>query len=1481
MAQPFEQSPSPEDAELKALLDEAALAVGPRMEAALAQKDASLAALTIIENAESVPLGSEEPELVAVAGATVHDRFSQTHNKTKDLDGQQVKGRRRGKSTPPAKLKRAKKVQPEPIVLPESRVPSEQSAAHTEAEPFPEGKYRDHKGILCQLFKQGNDYWYKVLEGEDEGGLVSVGDEKRLRLLMGDEWHKVDDATEPVLAVTTPEDTSAPQAVKDGLKLEGERKNEFVFASTELSLASPEHPESNQDRVLNLPKMGIFGVFDGMGGYVGGERAAEIAQQSVEKFITNHGEQAQSLEEAKDILRNAILVAHNDIMAAKAGDKKLREMGTTATVGLMFEGKLIVGSVGDSRLYRVRQGTLAQLSVDDSSIPEELRAKFNNVVDPQTELDDYERAVWGMRNMITKALGTDSFQEPMIEVFDVVEGDQYLFTSDGLTDPITDNELSAALSSESTSSQLLTEVAERARKGGERTMKDKKEGIKNTSRDKTDDISFVLVRVESKGEGVRDNTGTANEKSKQDDFLPSQIGQQISFVGKEGPVVVERAMDGYRLLTQTGVIIGEGYDEEHIRNIAREESWKSLDSIPVLPESDAIEEPVPTTLSTPADAPVLPSESVSPSQPEVNSDGWSEARLLAEFPEGSQFVLRSKKGRSQRTYERSGDGFVDTKKGTLVTTADILELVNNNGWTFAEESVVSVPKTPVAENDTEAEHIREEYQELFEGDIWVRKDEKGRVFKMHIDSLILDGGIYTADVEYEVNGKFKSLGIMRISDLRRRLFEEGYTRNKQGKISEKELVDARPPKELKEVPDDYIEDMKTPLEQRIEDLKDLVSTQRMEYVSTDHKQNSAWSKIRRLLPGISETPGDADTTMKRESYELALQKLKNAQIEELKKEGLSEGMLQERMAELLKFYEYDEQLELMKTRDQVKIEQLAIKVEGSLLEKAGREFGNELHLLVATAEKAGRWYNKQSRLTKYTLAGVSLGAGLMGGAAVAGGLVVVRRSLAAAGLAVTADTWLEGKSEAKRLAASKEKGAADMRDLQEMQNYNEDYLAKLDTLLNERIATLDDRFKIQKREKLFNRSAAWGVAVGGMLGGQFIASHWEDIKKVLPNMAPKMPMKELTDNLDQLKAAQEAGTTSVVETAPTGGLLKEYVVTDADGRRGFWGVLDKQLPEGFAGNRNSAIANLQRVIEEKLAGKSSAELKELGFGPKGMADIHPGATIDLPKLLTKEDIQSVLEEKVAVSEATPGAVDGTEKIVKVAEASSTAPEAAKVAVVSGTPLDVAANEAVFSKLAQKDMVPLNQAPDPMAAVREAVAEDRTRVAVVSSVEDPARLARSIDAADFFKEYFQANPEKISVFKQTLGNMRQAVFLTPELMGDNQFSAKFDYTINRGTMGLANMARVMENAGRLQTGMLNQSTLMQEQNPLHESQIRHLARLAQVAQDPQVFGELGRVGRYETVDQYTRRIATLATALNKERALVTLFAGAGRSYLKAA
>ena len=144
-------------------------------------------------------------------------------------------------------------------------------------------------------------------------------------------------------------------------------------------------------------------------------------------------------------------------------------MGTTLTSVLLSGSRAVLGHVGDSRAYRLRNGTIAVLTNDHSWVHEQVTAGF---------LTEEAARTHPLKNVVTQALGGNS--EPKVDVLetDIADGDLYLLCSDGLNSMLTDSEIGGILASgdslEETCNNLISAANQR---GG------------------SDNISVVLLRA--------------------------------------------------------------------------------------------------------------------------------------------------------------------------------------------------------------------------------------------------------------------------------------------------------------------------------------------------------------------------------------------------------------------------------------------------------------------------------------------------------------------------------------------------------------------------------------------------------------------------------------------------------------------------------------------------------------------------------------------------------------------------------------------------------------------------------------------------------------------------------------------------------------------------------------------------------------------------------------------------------------------------
>ena len=187
---------------------------------------------------------------------------------------------------------------------------------------------------------------------------------------------------------------------------------------------------ANQDALVLAE--GIFGVADGMGGHQGGEVASAEARDTLLAALSG---KTPALED----LREAIRAANTAVHTRASQDEHLSGMGTTLTVLWAGEKEMFIGHVGDSRCYLLRGGELKQKTEDHSLVAELQRAGMIT----REEAENHP-----MRNVITRAVGTD----PAVEVDGMAlprrKGDRWVLCSDGLHGMVSDREMAAILRKE-------------------------------------------------------------------------------------------------------------------------------------------------------------------------------------------------------------------------------------------------------------------------------------------------------------------------------------------------------------------------------------------------------------------------------------------------------------------------------------------------------------------------------------------------------------------------------------------------------------------------------------------------------------------------------------------------------------------------------------------------------------------------------------------------------------------------------------------------------------------------------------------------------------------------------------------------------------------------------------------------------------------------------------------------------------------------
>ncbi len=214
---------------------------------------------------------------------------------------------------------------------------------------------------------------------------------------------------------------------------------------------------------------GLFIVADGMGGHAAGEIASQMSVQVISEDLEklNDLESADTLETVSLSLRHA----NRSVYERSATERDKAGMGSTASVLALADNRFVIGHVGDSRIYRLRDGEFRQLTHDHSVVQEQVDAGLITA----DEARNHKQS-----NVITRCVGMGWDVEPDVLDGDVKQGDIYLLASDGLTGMVEDWRLQQLLSSRLPPARMVDAmIAEANARGG------------------VDNITAVIVRVHS------------------------------------------------------------------------------------------------------------------------------------------------------------------------------------------------------------------------------------------------------------------------------------------------------------------------------------------------------------------------------------------------------------------------------------------------------------------------------------------------------------------------------------------------------------------------------------------------------------------------------------------------------------------------------------------------------------------------------------------------------------------------------------------------------------------------------------------------------------------------------------------------------------------------------------------------------------------------------------------------------------------------
>ena len=197
----------------------------------------------------------------------------------------------------------------------------------------------------------------------------------------------------------------------------------------------------NEDSFALVESENLYLVADGMGGHSSGEVASRMAIETMAEFFAATSADPEAtwpykMDKARGYDENRLVtgikLANRRIFEAAQRETRLHGMGTTIVALLAVRDAMLIGHVGDSRVYRVRNGVLEQLTEDHSLLNDYIKMKS---MTPE-EIESFPH-----KNVIVRALGMKETVKVDAILDSPKPGDLYLLCSDGLCGPASDEEI--------------------------------------------------------------------------------------------------------------------------------------------------------------------------------------------------------------------------------------------------------------------------------------------------------------------------------------------------------------------------------------------------------------------------------------------------------------------------------------------------------------------------------------------------------------------------------------------------------------------------------------------------------------------------------------------------------------------------------------------------------------------------------------------------------------------------------------------------------------------------------------------------------------------------------------------------------------------------------------------------------------------------------------------------------------------------------
>lgn len=185
--------------------------------------------------------------------------------------------------------------------------------------------------------------------------------------------------------------------------------------------------KTNQDSICLDHAHNFFAVADGMGGHNGGDIASQLSVKVMPEFLVKHGK-----DEPQNLMKNMIQEVNRAILQKADENPDLHGMGTTLSAFMFAGPQLVIGNVGDSRVYMVNNNNIYQMTRDHSFVQEKLNmgiyTREEAVKDPQ-------------KNVLVRSVGFESDLQVDVFHYRICKNDIFLICSDGLHGKVSDGDI--------------------------------------------------------------------------------------------------------------------------------------------------------------------------------------------------------------------------------------------------------------------------------------------------------------------------------------------------------------------------------------------------------------------------------------------------------------------------------------------------------------------------------------------------------------------------------------------------------------------------------------------------------------------------------------------------------------------------------------------------------------------------------------------------------------------------------------------------------------------------------------------------------------------------------------------------------------------------------------------------------------------------------------------------------------------------------